>query len=1202
MATEGLESSPVSPENIGVESAVAMEFLLSDEPMSFNTPATARVPRRIRKRLAEEANNKSPCTVEDIEAKLRLADLRRQQFYETLSSKARPKPRSPSRSSSSHEEDLGQRLEAKLHAAEQKRLSILENAQKRLSKLDELRQAAKTGVEMRYKRERERLGTKVELRVQQAEANRMLILKAKRQRRASLKERRSQSLLRRMARESKYKECVRTAMHQKRAAAERKRLGLLEEEKKRACSRLQQVRRVANSVSHHREIERRRMRDQLENRLQRAKRQRAEYLRQRGRQRNSVRVNWNQMQKQADLLSRKLARCWRQFIKSSRTTLDLAKDYEALKINESSVKSMPFEHLARLIESATTLQTVKALLDRLESRFRVSRIVGSNQPAKLDNIDHLLKRVATPKKRNSPRTSLRSRETKKVGSSRETSRSPVKLMRYPVRIVLCAYMILGHPDAVFSDQGEHEIALAKSAEDFIQQFELLMRIILDGPLHSSDEESDSLSPKRYTFKSQQVAFDRAWCTYLNCFAVWKVKDAQSLEGDLVRAACTLELSMIQKCKLTPEGESEALSHDLKAIQSQVTEDQKLLREKIHHLSGGAGIERMECALAETRSKYFHAQKNGSPTGSPVTHILSHSASSSPAAPPVDSPGDRDDMIEGTERSSRVVRSLFKDVALANEEVSSSATDSSHLDTQMGPAGRLITENELIVNEFLHERRHSFADRFNYDEEDGIKAKIRKTMEEAFWDGIMESIKQDEPSYDRVIALVREVRDGICEMAPESWKQEIAESIDFDILSQVLKSGNLDIGYLEKILDYALGTLRKLSSPAHEDELIAAHQSLLKELAKTCQTQDESQGSHAVAMIKGLRFVLEQIQALKQEISKVRIKLMEPLLKGPAGLDYLRKAFANRYGSHADAYTSLPLTNRWLSSVRNDKDQEWQEHVNCLSALMSHSDHGKSSQTFLPSTILRTGGRGMLRTNGSGIASSSASNSTDVDIGKPEPECNGEKIDLMVRLGLLKLVSGVSGLTQEALPETYMLNLPRLRATQAEMQKIIVTATSLLVCRQTLLMEQTMASSAADMESLLSKLTQQLLDGLDRSNDVGIEEIVEIISLSLQNGDKPVNVEKLQSRKLVMGRMLAKSLQAGDPVFEKVSKAVYLAARGVVLGGSGPRGKKLVETALRQVGAVMLTERVVETAEVVVVAAGISVAVHGAWYVNLVDKM
>ena len=61
-------------------------------------------------------------------------------------------------------------------------------------------------------------------------------------------------------------------------------------------------------------------------------------------------------------------------------------------------------------------------------------------------------------------------------------------------------------------------------------------------------------------------------------------------------------------------------------------------------------------------------------------------------------------------------------------------------------------------------------------------------------------------------------------------------------------------------------------------------------------------------------------------------------------------------------------------------------------------------------------------------------------GNQQPECKGEKVDLLVRVGMLKLVSGVSGLTQEVLPETFMLNLSRLRAVQAQIQKIIVIST------------------------------------------------------------------------------------------------------------------------------------------------------------------
>ncbi|XP_039006386.1 uncharacterized protein LOC120133971 isoform X2 [Hibiscus syriacus] len=1162
-----------------------MEAPESGRPVSLEfpvceTPSSSRVPKRIRKRLLAEC--KTPPTVEKIEAKLRHADLRRQQFHESLSRKARSKPRSPSRSSP-NEEDLGQRLEARLQAAEQKRLSILAKAQMRLAKLDELRQAAKTGVEMRFEKEREKLGSKVQSRVQQAEANRMLIFKAYSQRTATLKERLSQSLLRRMTRESKYRERVLAAVHQKRAAAEKNRLGLLEAEKKKARARFLQVRRVAKFIYHQREVERR-MRGQLEDRLQRAKRQRAEYLSQRGKPHKSIQVNYTR--KQADLLSRKLARCWRRFVRQRKTTLDLAKAFDSLKINENSVKSMPFEQLALLIQSVSNLQTVKGLLDRIESRIKASREAGATDHlSSLDNIDHLLKRVATPKRKTTPRTSKR--EAKRVVSGREAVKSLTSSSRYPVRVFLCAYMVLGHPESVLSGQGEQEIALAKSAEAFVREFELLVKIILEGPILSSDEESETALSKRLTFRSQLAAFDKAWCSYLSCFVVWKVKDAQSLEEDLVRAACQLELSMIQKCKLTPGGNNTALTHDTKAIQRQVMEDQKLLREKVQHLCGDAGIERMECAISETRTKFFQEKESQSPTESPSTPSLSPSIDGSPSS----STAGTDERSDLTRMPNLVVRSLFKEyeISTSQSKISCSSVPSScHSDALLGSIEKqLVNENELIVNEFLHEKR-GFVDSFSIIDENqnGIKAKIRETMDKAFWDGIMESMRQDNPNYDRVIDLVKEVRDEICEMAPKSWREEIIDTIDLKILSQVLKSGNLDIDYLGRILGFALSTLQKLSSPANDDEMKAANQRLLKELADICEAKDKPNHSPSFAMIKGLRFVLEKIQDLKREISKARIMMMEPLLKGPAGLDYLRKAFANCYGSPPNARSSLPLTMQWLSSVWQCKDQEWGEHQNSLSTLKAQDS---SSRDFLTPIMLKTGG------------SCNSANASQMTFANPSKvtECKGETVDIVVRLGLLKLVSGVSGLTPDSLPETFMLNLARLRGVQAEIQKIIVISTSILICRQIFLSEQVVSST--DMESIISSCTKRLLELLDHIEDVGIEGIVEVIS----GVSKVTDDEKVRTRKVMMDRMLAKSLQAGDAVFGKVWRAVYLAFRGVVFGGS-VYCRKLAEIALRQVGAGtgagLLTERVVRAAEVLVVVATVSVSVHGPWYTTLMGNM
>ncbi|KAK8624996.1 hypothetical protein V6N13_089879 [Hibiscus sabdariffa] len=953
--------------------AIALEFPVIETPSS-------RVPRRISKRLLTEC--KTP-TVEEIEAKLRHANLRRQEFYESLSRKARSKPRSPSKSSS-NEEDLGQHRETRLQAAEQKR-------------------------------------------------------------------------------------------------------------------------------------------------------------------------------------------CWRWFVRQRKTTLGLAKAFDSLKINENYVKSIPFEQLALLIESVSTLQTVKALLNRIESRIKASREVGSTDHlSSLDNIDHLLKRVATPKRRTTPRTSVRSREAKRVVSGREAAKSLTTSSRYPVRVFLCAYMILGHPKAVLSGQGEREIALAKSAEAFVREFELLVKIVLEGPIQSSDEEPNTALSKRLTFRSQLAAFDKVWCSYLSCFVMWKVKDAQSLEEDLVRAACQLELSMIRKCKLTRAVDNTALTHDMKAIQRQVMEDQKLLREKVQHLCGDAGIERMECAISETRTKFFQEKESGSPIESPIMPSLSPSSDGSPSSLNAGT----DNRSDLTQKPNHVVRSLFKEdeVGISQSKSSSSSVPGScHSDAQLGSSieKQPVTENELIVNEFLHEKR-GLVDSFSVTDEDqnGIKAKIRKTMEKAFWDGIMETMRQDKPNYDRVIDLVKEVRDEICEMAPQTWREEIIDTIDLEILSQVLKSGNLDIDYLGRILGFALSTLRKLASPANDDEIKAANQRLLKELAEICEAKEKLNHSPALAMIKGLRFVLEQIQVLQREISKARVMMMEPLLKGPAGLDYLRKAFVNRYGSPSDAWSSLPLTIQWLSSVWSCKDQEWVEHQNSLSTLKAQDS---SPQDLTPIT-LKTGGS---------YHSAKASQMTFA---------NSAKVTATTRM------QGRAN----ALPETFMLNLSRLRGVQAEIQKIIVISTSILICRQIFLSEQVVALT--DMETIISNCTKGLSELLDRIADVGIEGIVEIISGFARVTDD----EKVQTRKVMMARMLAKSLQAGDAVFEKVQRAVYLAFRGVVFGGSGVYGRKLVEIALRQVGAGLgaglLSERVVKTAEVLVVAATVSVSVHGPWYTTLTGNM
>lgn len=58
------------------------------------------------------------------------------------------------------------------------------------------------------------------------------------------------------------------------------------------------------------------------------------------------------------------------------------------------------------------------------------------------------------------------------------------------------------------------------------------------------------------------------------------------------------------------------------------------------------------------------------------------------------------------------------------------------------------------------------------------------------------------------------------------------------------------------------------------------------------------------------------------------------------------------------------------------------------------------------------------------------------------------MDFLVRLGLLKLVSEIGGLTLETIPETFQLNLSRLRAIQSQIQKIILVSIRSVVAKLT----------------------------------------------------------------------------------------------------------------------------------------------------------
>jgi hypothetical protein len=72
-----------------------------------------------------------------------------------------------------------------------------------------------------------------------------------------------------------------------------------------------------------------------------------------------------------------------------------------------------------------------------------------------------------------------------------------------------------------------------------------------------------------------------------------------------------------------------------------------------------------------------------------------------------------------------------------------------------------------------------------------------------------------------------------------------------------------------------------------------------------------------------------------------------------------------------------------------------------------------------------------------IASSSSSSPV---LANEQRALDWRSVRTLVPLGVLKLVSGVTPVTEESVPETMVLNAQRLRSAQNEYQRILVLAT------------------------------------------------------------------------------------------------------------------------------------------------------------------
>lgn len=110
---------------------------------------------------------------------------------------------------------------------------------------------------------------------------------------------------------------------------------------------------------------------------------------------------------------------------------------------------------------------------------------------------------------------------------------------------------------------------------------------------------------------------------------------------------------------------------------------------------------MECALSDTRSKFFDAKESGSPLATPIAHISSTSVSNSTGQSSASL--SKEHYSANNEKPKSVVRSLFGSSSSPPKDNTKLKLDDPYTIGNQEPK-----ENEVLVNEILHGNHGAFA--------------------------------------------------------------------------------------------------------------------------------------------------------------------------------------------------------------------------------------------------------------------------------------------------------------------------------------------------------------------------------------------------------------------------------------------------------------------------------------------------------------
>ncbi|KAI5813467.1 T-complex protein 11-domain-containing protein [Pyronema omphalodes] len=329
------------------------------------------------------------------------------------------------------------------------------------------------------------------------------------------------------------------------------------------------------------------------------------------------------------------------------------------------------------------------------------------------------------------------------------------------RTFLSAYLILGHPGEVLSNDGPKEKDLITRSKDLLIAFESFLSV----PSFPTPDE-----------------LYNAWSEFSTAFDTWKSRDSEIFIQTMVAQYAELDL-IWQKVKDDTTG---GVAEDFK---EGIRENQLLLLVRIRRLAGDRTRDLIRTAVKESRRKRL-PRKEKRDTKPREVPSSNEAVSTAPAAasPPVPSPQQQP-------------------VAPVRDATPRMGFDSVTNDDGM-PSNRQIIHELSLDKEFrLKPRRRN-----------PLEKMCAEAAKAAFWAQMRADIT--EGKFENWVPSIAEtVRGKLLRILDPNgtFYRLVAESIDVEFISQQCRHGAYDH---EKLLSFVLNLLPKICSPARDEDVKA----------------------------------------------------------------------------------------------------------------------------------------------------------------------------------------------------------------------------------------------------------------------------------------------------------------------------------------------------------------------------------------------